>query len=229
MTSLSGIRACVFDAYGTLFDFASAAARCPGVPDDKRWALTTLWRDKQLQYSWLRTLQGRYADFWRVTSDALDFTLETLELQDADLHERLMALYLTLDAFAEVPETLAKLKASGFRLAILSNGTPEMLAAVAERAGLAQMFERVFSVDALGVFKTHPSVYAHALDELGLAPKQVCFGSSNGWDAYAASDFGMRVAWINRYEQRAERLPGAPDLRLKSLAELPARLYARAV
>jgi len=226
MHPLSGICACLFDAYGTLFDFASAAARCQGVPDDQRAALTTLWRDKQLQYAWLRTLQGRYADFWQVTSDALAFSLESLGLSGAGLHEHLMSLYLTLDAFAEVSDTLACLKASGFRLAILSNGTPAMLAAATERAGLASLFDRVVSVDALRHFKTHPSVYAHALDELGLEAKQICFCSSNGWDAYAASDFGMKVAWINRYAQRAERLPGAPDLVLKSLSELPPWLPA---
>ena len=226
MNALSGIRACVFDAYGTLFDFASAAARCEGVPDENRPALTTLWRDKQLQYTWLRTLQGRYADFWHVTSDALAFSLDSLGLEDAALHDRLMALYLTLDAFAEVPETLEKLKASGFRLAILSNGTEAMLAAAAERAGIAPLFDRVFSVDALRFFKTHPSVYRHACDALELAANQICFCSSNGWDAYAASDFGMRVAWINRYGLRAERLPGAPDLELQSLLELPTRLLS---
>jgi 2-haloacid dehalogenase len=171
-------------------------------------------------------LQGRHADFWQVTSDALAFTLDSLGLADAALHGRLMDLYLTLDAFPEVAETLARLKASGFRLAILSNGTPKMLAAATQRAGLASLFERVFSVEAVGHFKTHPSVYAYALAELSLQADQICFCSSNGWDAYAASDFGMRVAWINRYAQRAERLPGAPDLLLRSLAELPALLTA---
>jgi len=223
---LTGIRACVFDAYGTLFDFASAAARCEGAPEESRAALTALWRDKQLQYTWLRTLQGRWADFWRVTSDALDFSLESLDLSDAGLHERLMTLYLTLDAFPEIAETLANLKASGFRLAILSNGTPDMLKAVTERNDLAPSFERVFSVDALEAFKTHPSVYQYALDELRLESKHICFCSSNGWDAWAASDFGMKVAWINRRGQPVERLPGAPDLVLRSLSELPALLTA---
>jgi len=226
MLPLSGIRACVFDAYGTLFDFASAAASCEGVPDEKRAALTALWRDKQLQYTWLRTLQGRWADFWQVTSDALDFSLESLGLSDERLHGRLMTLYLTLDAFPEVAETLAELAASGFRLAILSNGTANMLSAVTNRAGLAPLFERVFSVDALKAFKTHPSVYQYALDELGLEVQQICFCSSNGWDAWAASDFGMKVAWINRQGRRAERLPGSPDLVVKSLSELPPLLKA---
>jgi 2-haloacid dehalogenase len=226
MTELTDIRACVFDAYGTLFDFASAAARCPGIPDAQRAALTILWRDKQLQYSWLRSLQNRYADFWAVTGDALDFALESLGLADAVLRERLMNLYLRLDTFAEVPATLARLKARGLRLAILSNGSPEMLASVVRHSGLSEVFEHAFSVESAGVFKTDPRCYQLALDGLDLSADEVCFCSSNGWDAYAASDFGMRAAWINRYGQRRERLPGAPDLTLQTLAELPARLNA---
>jgi 2-haloacid dehalogenase len=224
LSELSQIRACVFDAYGTLFDFASAAARCPGVPQDKRPALTALWRDKQLQYSWLRSLQGAYADFWTVTGDALDFALESFGLAEPGLHAQLMALYLNLDAFPEVGATLAGLKAAGLRLAILSNGSPPMLEALVAHAGLSSTFERVFSVHAVGAFKTDPRVYQCALDELRLQASEVCFCSSNGWDAYAASAFGMKVAWINRYGQRPERLPGSPDLVLKTLAELPARL-----
>jgi 2-haloacid dehalogenase len=224
MSELADVNACVFDAYGTLFDFASAAARCPGVPEDKRGPLTALWRDKQLQYSWLRTLQGRYVDFAVVTGDALDFALDSLGLADAHLRERLMALYLTLEAFADAPPALAALKAKGLRLAILSNGSPPMLEAAVAHAGLSGVFERVFSVDAVGAFKTDGRVYRYALDELGLEASQVCFCSSNGWDAYAASAFGMKVAWINRYGQRPERLPGKPDFVLASLADLPARI-----
>src|SRR5258705_13192188 len=121
------VQACVFDAYGTLFDFASAAARCRSVPADRMTALTSLWREKQLQYSWLRGLQGRHADFWQVTGDALDYTLETVDIRDPALRERLMALYLTLAPFPEVADTLRRLKEAGYRTAILSNGSPRML------------------------------------------------------------------------------------------------------
>src|SRR5436309_7271934 len=126
-TPLTGIAACVFDAYGTLFDFASAAAACGDVLGDKTDTLTVLWRDKQLQYTWLRAAQGRHADFWQVTGDALDFSLETLLLDQPGLRDRLMELYLTLDAFPEVPDVLRQLKAAGLKTAILSNGTPAML------------------------------------------------------------------------------------------------------
>ena len=146
--ALDGIQACVFDAYRTLFDFASAAARCPDVPADRRAALTTLWRDKQLQYAWLRTLENRYADFWQVTGDALDFALESLDLETPSLRERLMDLYLGLEPFPEVPAVLARLRTAGFRTAILSNGSPMMLEVLVKRSGLEAMFDAVLSADA---------------------------------------------------------------------------------
>ncbi len=220
---LQGVRACVFDAYGTLFDFASAAARATDVPEDKRAALTALWRDKQLQYTWLRSLQNRYADFWQVTGDALDFALETLGLSAA-LREPLMELYLGLEPFPEVREVLWALRARGFRTAILSNGSPAMLDALVSRAGLAGAFDAVLSVDAVGVFKTHPNAYRYALDALSLPASAIAFQSSNAWDAFAASDFGMHVVWCNRYGQRRERLPGQPDFEIRTLAELPGLL-----
>jgi 2-haloacid dehalogenase len=220
---LAGVRACVFDAYGTLFDFASAAARCEAVPEGKRAALTALWRDKQLQYAWLRTLQGRYADFWTVTGEALDFALESLGL-DASSREPLMELYLGLEPFPEVPAVLRTLKGSGFRIAILSNGSPPMLDALVKRAGLGDVFDAVLSADAVRVFKTHPKVYQYALDSLKLPAREIAFQSSNAWDAFAASDFGMRVVWCNRYGQGHERLPGAPDAEITTLADLPGLL-----
>jgi 2-haloacid dehalogenase len=221
---LHGVRACVFDAYGTLFDFASAAARCPDIPEDRRAALTTLWRDKQLQYAWLRTLENRYADFWQVTGDALDFALQSLDLETPSLRERLMELYLSLEPFPEVPAMLATLREAGFRTAILSNGSPPMLTALVERARLETLFDAVLSADAVGVFKTHPKVYQYALDSLCLPASAIAFQSSNAWDAHGASDFGMRVVWCNRYGERRERLPGSPDFEIRTLAELPALL-----
>jgi len=217
----SGIRACVFDAYGTLFDFASAAAGCADVLGDQAATLTALWRDKQLKYSWLRAVQGRHADFWQVTGDALDFALEAVRLPAAGLRERLMNLYLTLAAFPEVPEVLRSLKAAGLGTAILSNGSPPMLRAAVENAGLGNLLDLVLSVEEVGVYKPHPKVYQLAVDRLALMPDAILFLSSNGWDAYAASAFGLRVVWCNRYGQARERLPGAPDREIRSLAELP--------
>ncbi|KAB2920278.1 MAG: haloacid dehalogenase type II [Hyphomicrobiaceae bacterium] len=218
------VRACVFDAYGTLFDFASAAARCWDVLGDKATAVTTLWRDKQLQYTWLRGLQGRHADFWQVTGDALDFTLETLRISNSTVRDRLMNLYRTLDCFPEVPEVLARLKKDGFATAILSNGSPAMLADAVAGAKLGSVIDQVVSVEEVGVFKPHPRVYQRAVDRLGVPASAIAFQSSNAWDAYAASAFGMRTVWCNRYNQRRERLPGSPDREVRSLAELPGLL-----
>ncbi|GAB4466726.1 MAG: haloacid dehalogenase type II [Burkholderiaceae bacterium] len=223
-TKIEGVRACVFDAYGTLFDFASAAARCRDELGDRVGALTALWRDKQLQYTWLRALQGRHADFWQVTGDALDFALETLGLAAPALRARLMNLYLTLEPFPEVTATLRALKSRGLATAILSNGTPAMLDAAVRAAGLADVLDAVLSVEEVGVYKPHPRVYQLAVDRLGIPAAAIAFQSSNAWDAYAASAFGMRVVWCNRYGQRAERLPGHPDAVVASLAELPALL-----
>jgi len=223
---LTGVNACVFDAYGTLFDFGSAAKGCRDVLGDGIDRLTALWRDKQLQYTWLRALQGRHADFWQVTGDALDFALQTLALEKPGLRDRLMNLYLTLDAFPEVPDVLTRLKQARLRTAILSNGSPEMLDAAVKAAGLEPLLDAVLSVEEVGVYKPHPKVYQLAVDRLEMPAAAITFQSSNAWDAYAASAFGMQVVWCNRYGQRPERLPGAPDRMVKSLAELPALVGA---
>ncbi len=220
--SMTGIKACVFDAYGTLFDYASAAARCRDAIGSGFERFNALWREKQLQYTWLRALQGAHADFWQVTGDALDFTMQTLDLGDAILRDRLMKLYLELDTFPEVKDTLVRLKAAGIRTAILSNGSPAMLRAVVEHNGIGDLLDGVYSVEEAGVFKTHPKVYGLAVQRLGLDRSAIAFQSANAWDAYAASAFGMRVVWCNRYGQCPERLPGKPDFEVKSLAQLPA-------
>lgn len=219
--SFDVVRACVFDAYGTLFDFASATRRCRDVLGDCLDGLTALWREKQLQYTWLRAAQGRHADFWQVTGDALDFSLETLMLDQSGLRDRLMDLYLTLDAFPEVPDVLRQLKAAGLKTAILSNGTPSMLVSAVKNARIDGMVDLILSVEEVGVYKPDPRVYQLAVDRLAIPASQISFQSSNAWDAHAASSFGMKVVWCNRYGQRRERLPGKPDYEIKTLAELP--------
>ena len=223
---LEGVKACVFDAYGTLFDLASATRRCADVLGDRAEALTARWRDKQLRYTWLLAAQGRHADFLQVTGWALDFTLETMGIGNTDLRERLLRLTMTLDAFPEAPAALRRLKAAGMRLAILSNGTPAMLDAAVAAAGIGELFEAVLSVEEVGVYKPHPKVYQLALDRLGLPASAIAFQSSNAWDAHAASAFGMQVVWCNRTGQRREHLPGAPDREIRSLSELPALVGA---
>jgi 2-haloacid dehalogenase len=227
---LSGIKACVFDAYGTLFDVAAAARACRDVLGDAAEPMSALWRDKQLQYTWLRAAQDRHADFWQVTGDALDFALETFGFRgyrdhtntdDDGLRDRLMALYLALEVYPEVPATLTALRRADLVTAILSNGTPKMLAAAVGAAKLEPMFDAVLSVEEVGVFKPARRIYQLAVDRLGCSVGTIAFVSSNAWDVHAASASGMRVVWCNRHAARRERLPGAPDCEIATLAELP--------
>ena len=219
---LDHIKACVFDAYGTLFDVNAAARAEQAALGDKWQEIADIWRLKQLQYSWLRSLQQRHTDFWEVTGDALDFALASVKLDDSALRNRLMNLYLTLSAYPEVQETLQKLQAAGIRCAILSNGSPKMLAAAVENAGIGPFLDGIYSIEEVGVYKPDPRTYQLAVDRVGIGPSEICFQSSNGWDAYGAKAFGFNVLWCNRFDQAAERLPGTPDGQIKSLAELPA-------
>jgi 2-haloacid dehalogenase len=219
---LAGIEACVFDAYGTLFDFNSAARAVSGELGGDWQKISEIWRQKQLQYTWLRGLAGRHADFWQVTGEALDYTLSTLGLERPGLHARLLDLYLQLGCYPDVPATLRQLRARGMRLAILSNGTPAMLAAVVRNSGLDEFFDAVLSVEEVGVFKPHPAVYRLAPERLRLAPEAICFLSANAWDAWGAKASGLRVIWCNRFAQAAERLPAVPDGEISDLTQLPA-------
>jgi len=219
---LHDIGACVFDAYGTLFDFNSAAIAARDELGADWQRLSDLWRLKQLQYTWLRGLGEHHADFWQVTGDALDFALATLKMEGPGLRERLMNLYLQLSTYPEVPAMLHELKARGMKLAILSNGTPAMLAAVVANSGLQNVFDAVLSVEEVGVYKPHPLVYGLAAQRLAITPSHICFLSSNGWDAYSAKAFGFRVLWCNRFGQAPERIPETPDGEVRDLAALPA-------
>ena len=221
MPRLVGIAACVFDAYGTLFDVNAAAAACAAELGAKWQPLAELWRQKQLQYSWLRTLMGRHADFWRVTGDALDFAMEQLGLADDGLRRRLMALYLELAAYPEVKPLLGRLQAAGLKTAILSNGSPPMLEAAVASAGLGDRLDALISVEEVGAYKTDPRVYARAEARLGLHRSAMLFLSSNGWDAAAAAEFGWPVVWVNRSGQPRERLGGTPAAVIARLDELP--------
>jgi 2-haloacid dehalogenase len=222
--ALPDVSACVFDAYGTLLDVTSAAKRGIGDLGSRADALAALWRAKQLEYSWLRSLMGRHADFWQVTGDALDYAMETLGLPDAALRARLMELYRELDAYPDAKATLQRLKHAGMPAAILSNGTPQMLQAAILSAGIGDLVDHVISVEEIGIYKPHPSVYALAAKRLGLDPARICFVSSNGWDAAGASASGFKVAWINRSCAKPERLSAPPHAEIGNLSQLPALL-----
>lgn len=215
------VRVCVFDAYGTLFDFNSAAERCRDALGDKTDDLSALWRSKQLQYTWLRSLMGKHKPFREVTGDALDFALQTVGVDDPALRNRLMALYDRIEAFPEVPGVLRTLKQAGRATAILSNGSPDMLAAAVRHTGIGDDLDAVLSVEAVGVYKPHPSVYELAAREFDVPLSAISFQSSNTWDAVAAATFGMRVVWCNRYGQQRERLTAQPDVEVSTLSALP--------
>ena len=225
MTSarLSGIRACVFDAYGTLFDVHSAVARLRERVGEQADTLSQLWRAKQLEYTWLRALMGCHADFWQVTGHALDYALARTGTDPA-VREPLMQAYLALDAYPEVPDVLRRLRAGGLETAILSNGEPGMLEAAARSAKIAGLLDAVLSVEAVGIFKPHPKVYQLAVDRLEMRPDQIAFQSSNAWDVHGAAAFGLRAVWINRLGMPPERLPGAAEHELRDLSGLPALL-----
>lgn len=220
-STFGNTKACVFDAYGTLFDVHSAVAHGGASLGTNADSVSNLWRQKQLEYTWLRSLMQAHADFWQVTGDALDFALASHGVDDRELHERLMDLYLRLDAYPEVPAALASLRAAGKKTAILSNGSPKMLDAAVSSAGIAGSLDAVLSVESVGIYKPDPRVYQLAVDQLGIPASEVCFLSSNAWDAAGAAHFGFAVAWINRFDKRMDRIPGKPAAEIRRLDELP--------
>jgi 2-haloacid dehalogenase len=218
---------CVFDAYGTLFDVSSAARRVAEKPGFEHLAavwpkLSEIWRQKQLQYSWLRAITDAHCPFWDVTQGGLDFAMEALGLSDdLLLREELLALYWELAAYPEVPKMLATLKAQGYKTAILSNGSPDMLKGAVQSAGLEILLDAVLSVDSVGVFKPNAKVYQMVPDHFGCAKDQVLFVSSNGWDAAGASGFGFQTAWVNRAGDPVDRMPWTPHHILSDLTTIP--------
>lgn len=218
------IDVCVFDAYGTLFDYGSAAARCKDALAGDWQVFSELWRRKQLEYTWLRSLMGRHADFWNVTGESLDYALAAFKRQDPALRAALMQQYLSLDCFPEVVGMLQRLRAAGMKTAILSNGSPTMLTAAVNSSGVGRILDATFSVEKVGVFKPHPSVYQIIVDEMAVVANRVCFLSSNGWDAAGAAAFGFRTVWVNRNKTPVENLPAHPEAEIPTLADLPALL-----
>jgi 2-haloacid dehalogenase len=221
---ITGIEMCVFDAYGTLYDFNSAVARHRAVIGARADALSEMWRSKQIQYTWLRNSMVAYAPFWQVTGEALDHCLAAHAITDPSVRDKLMGAYLALDPFPEVPAMLDRLARGGVRSAILSNGNPEMLEPMVKASGLADRFDAVLSVDAVGAFKVDPRVYALVEARCGVRPDKVCFLSSNCWDAHGAAQFGFTVVWVNRASAPDDNLPGRIAAQVKDLSHLPALL-----
>jgi 2-haloacid dehalogenase len=216
---MAGVQAFVFDAYGTLFDVHSVVTALRAVTPEAE-AISRQWRAKQLEYSWLRSLMGRYADFWTVTEEALRFALKrfTVEVTPSQ-HRALLQAYLQLSAY---PESLSTLEALAPRpCLILSNGTPRMLEAAVESSGLAGRFTHLLSADHVGVYKPDPRVYGLVPEAIGLAKEAVVFVSSNAFDVMGAKAYGFQVAWVNRTQAQADELGFAPDVVLASLDGLP--------
>lgn len=221
------ITTCVFDAYGTLFDVAAAARQAASEPafasiKDTWPQIAEHWRQKQLQYSWLRAVTGAHTDFWEVTQNGLDWALEKTS-HDADpaLRKRLLALYWELQAYPEVPAMLRALKEAGLNTAILSNGSPDMLQGAVDSAGLGETLDVSLSVESVGIFKPDASVYDLVGQHFGCAKSDVLFVSSNGWDAAAATGYGFETAWVNRAGDPVDRLPWTPAHELTDLAGIP--------
>jgi 2-haloacid dehalogenase len=223
VNSPPALQALVFDAYGTLFDVHSVITECEALFPGKGTSLSQLWRGKQLEYTWLRSLMGRYADFSAITRAALTTACNMLrlELNEAEAR-RLMDAYLVLKAFPDVMDTLTRLH--GRKLAILSNGSPAMLNAVVRHTRLDQLLDAVLSVDALRIFKPHPSVYAYAAERLQAPAGAIGFVSSNFWDVAGATSFGFRTFWVNRAGTAPDDLGFQPAAVLSRLTDLPALL-----
>lgn len=215
-------RAFVFDAYGTLFDVHSVMEAARAVTLDPQ-ALSQLWRQKQLEYTWLRSLMGRYQDFWLVTGQALRFALRRLGITAAESQiEALMSAYLTLSPFPEVPNALRALR--GRPLAILSNGSPRMLESAVRSSGLGAAFDHVLSVDAVGVYKPSPLVYDLAVRAFGLPASEILFVSSNAWDVAGAGAYGFMTCWCNRTNMPADELDVTPDYEVDRLDAILERI-----
>lgn len=215
---------CVFDAYGTLFDVASAARRAAeeDVSDklaDAWESIARDWRLKQLQYTWIRAATGSHADFWTVTCESLDWALEAAGLSsDQGLRTRLLSLYEELDAYSEVSSVLSALKSQGNSTAILSNGSPKMLSSAIAAAGISGLLDAVLSAESAGIFKPHHQVYDLVVDSFLCSSEDVIFVSSNGWDAAAATGYGFTTAWVNRVGEPVDRLPWKPARALSDLS-----------
>ena len=214
---------CVFDAYGTLFDVNAAARIAANEPNRETFkevwpSVSNLWRMKQLQYTWLRSMTGSYIDFWTVTQNSLDYALEAHGLhENFDLKDRLLALYWELQPYPEVSPMLKQLKTKGIKTAILSNGSPEMLSSAVKSSNLFDVIDEIISVEKVKIFKPSSLVYEQVENVIECSKSEALFVSSNGWDIAGAAGFGFETAWVNRSKEPIDRLPGKPTHILRNL------------
>lgn len=214
------IKACIFDAYGTLFDVNSACRELSKEVGHNWESLASLWRLRQVEYTWLRNSMNEYIDFWQITSDALDYAMETLEIENIKLKQDLLALYLKLEAYPEVKDLLKKLKQKGFKTGILSNGSMKMLNSAVDNANIRDLLDGILSVEECEIYKPSKKVYDLVEKNMKVKKENVMFFSSNAWDMHAASNYGFNTIWVNRFNAKLERLPGKPKNIVNSLEKI---------
>ena len=214
------IKACIFDAYGTLFDVNSACRELSKEVGHNWESLASLWRLRQVEYTWLRNSMNEYIDFWQITSDALDYAMETLEIENIKLKQDLLALYLKLEAYPEVKDLLKKLKQKGFKTGILSNGSMKMLNSAVDNANIRDLLDGILSVEECEIYKPSKKVYDLVEKNMKVKKENVMFFSSNAWDMHAASNYGFNTIWVNRFNAKLERLPGKPNNIVNSLEKI---------
>ena len=214
------IKACIFDAYGTLFDVNSACRELSKEVGHNWESLASLWRLRQVEYTWLRNSMNEYIDFWQITSDALDYAMETLDIENIKLKQDLLALYLKLEAYPEVKDLLKKLKQKGFKTGILSNGSMKMLNSAVDNANIRDLLDGILSVEECEIYKPSKKVYDLVEKNMKVKKENVMFFSSNAWDMHAASNYGFNTIWVNRFNAKLERLPGKPKNIVNSLEKI---------
>jgi len=216
---MKNIKAIIFDAYGTLFDVNSAAEKCKSKIGDKWEAFANHWRTTQLEYTWLRSLMRRHKDFWQITEDSLDKSMKTFDI-DASMKNELLNLYKVLSPFKEVPETLKKLKEKNLKLAILSNGTPSLLKELINSNNLDKLFDDLFSIEEVGIYKPDSKVYDLPVKKYKIKKNEVAFLSANTWDVSGGGNYGYQSIWVNRNNNIFDNLDYKPNNQVKNLSEL---------
>ena len=216
---MKNIKAIIFDAYGTLFDVNSAAEKCKDKIGAKWEGFANFWRTTQLEYTWLRSLMGRHKDFWQITEDSLDKSMKTFNI-DSSMKNELLNLYKVLSPFKEVPETLKKLKEKNCKLAILSNGTPSLLKELVESNNLDKLFDHLFSIEEVGIYKPDSKVYDLPIKKYKIKSNEVAFLSANTWDVSGGGNYGYYSIWVNRNNNIFDNLDYKPNNQVKNLNEL---------
>ena len=216
---MKNIKAIIFDAYGTLFDVNSAAEKCKSKIGDKWESFANYWRKTQLEYTWLRSLMGRHKDFWQITEDSLDKSMQAFNINKAMKNE-LLDLYKILSPYPEVKETLEKLKEKRYKLAILSNGTPALLNELVKSNGLQNLFDDIFSIEEVKIYKPSSKVYDMPVKKYSIKNEEVAFLSANTWDVSGGGNYGFTSIWVNRNKNIFDNLDYKPNSEIKDLSEL---------